>query len=112
MYYGIDALQTLRHSGFVGEIAASEPYPARKDGALLPGGEVVEHDDVVGAVCRQMLYEIRTYEAGSTRHKYAHASTSRMKHLSGSCVAIVITTSRCKESLNGRNYLRTSWRFR
>src|ERR1700736_4103847 len=89
MYYGIDALQTLRHSGFVGELAANEPYPARKDRTLLPDGEVVEHDDVVGAVCRQMLYEISTYEAGSARHKYAHASTSRMKHLSGTCAAIV-----------------------
>ena len=80
MYYGIDALQTFCHRGFVGEIAASEPYPARKDGTLLPGGEVVKHDDVVGAVCRQMLYEISTYEAGSARYKYAHASTPRMKH--------------------------------
>ena len=48
MYYGIDALQTFCQCGFVGEIAASEPYPARKDGTLLPGGEVVKHDDVVG----------------------------------------------------------------
>src|ERR1700682_5562870 len=111
MYDGIDALQTFRHRGSVGEIAASEPYPARKAGRLLPDGEVVEHDDLVGAAGRQMPYEISTYEAGSARYKYAHASTCRMKHLSGSCVAIIITTSRYKESLNGRNYLRTSWRF-
>jgi hypothetical protein len=78
MYYGIDALQTFRHSGFFGEIAASEPYSVRKDGALLPGGQVVKHDDVVGAVCRQMLHEISAYEAGSARYKYAHAGTSRM----------------------------------
>jgi len=80
MYYGIDALQTFSHSGFVGEIAANEPYPARKDGTLLPGGEVIKHDDVAGAVGRQMLYEIGTYEAGSAGYKYAHANTSRMKH--------------------------------
>src|SRR3984893_18776785 len=111
MYYGINALQTCRHSGFVGEIAASEPYPARKDRTPLPGGDVVKHDDIAVAVCRQMLYEISTYEAGSARYKYAHASTSRNEHLSRSCVAIVITTSSYKESLSGRNYLRTSWRF-
>jgi hypothetical protein len=35
----------------------------------LTGGEVVKHDDVVGAVCRQMLYEINTYEAGSPCYK-------------------------------------------
>src|ERR1700745_4258915 len=103
MYYGIDALQTFCQCSFVGEIAASEPYPARKDGTLLPGGEVVKHDDVVGAVCRQMLYEISTYEAGSACYKYTHASTSRMEHLSGACAAVVVTTSRYKESLNVRN---------
>src|ERR1700731_2681007 len=81
MYYGIDALQTFCHSGFVGEIAANEPYPTRKDGARLPGGEVVKHDDIVGAVCRQMLYEISTYEAGSARYKYAHTGTSRMRFI-------------------------------
>src|SRR6202011_1562154 len=89
MRYGIDALQTFRHNGLVGEIAANEPHPARKDRTLLPDGEVVEHDDVVGAVGRQVLYEIGTYEAGSARYKYAHASTSRTKHLSGTCAAIV-----------------------
>src|ERR1700720_2205437 len=109
MYYGIDALQTFRHSGFVGEIAASEPYPARKDGALLPGGQVVKHDDLVGAVCRQMPYEISAYEAGSARYKYAHASTSRMSI--GVLRNKVITTSRYKGSLNDRNCLRTSGRF-
>src|ERR1700731_173567 len=111
MYDGIDALQAFRHRGSVGEIAASEPYSARKAATLLPDREVVKYDDLVGAVGRQMLYEINTYEAGAARYKYAHAGTSRMKHFSGSCVAIVITTSRYKESLNGRNCLRTSWRF-
>src|SRR5580692_2517769 len=110
MYHGVGALQTSRHGGLVGEIAASEPHPARQDGTLLPGGEVVEHGDVVGAVCRQMLYEIGADEAGSARYEYAHASTSLVKYLSGPCAAIAVTTSRCKESLNGRNYLRTSWR--
>src|ERR1700756_2606630 len=101
MYHGIDALQAFCQCGFVGEIAASEPHPARKVGTLLPDGQVVKHDDVVGAVCRQMLYEICTYEAGSARYKYTHAGTSRMEHLSGVLRSNPITTSRHKVSLNG-----------
>src|SRR5258706_2400503 len=110
MYDGVDALQALFHSGLVGEIAAGEPYPVRKDGTRLPGGEVIEHHDVVSGVCRQLRYEIAPYEARPARDKYSHPGTSRIRDLSGCRVAIRITTSRHKEFSNGRNCWRTSWR--